>query len=221
MRKLRPTRLINGQSLPGQDGQRSRTCTSIVAWDPVLSAALRDNSSDHKLKVLRGAGGGAQGHSGLQRPVQTSWCLPSLSLCSMAGPLPQGQLILRTPCTFQALRGLRHLGKSGLGILLEPGTVGSGLPTAQLSTSPSVLLRPSGPPRAGTLAARWHCDLAERPPPEDSPGSGEKPPLPRGRADSAFGPPPLRLPGASPAAGLSLGQAAARATKTGGSKSSP
>lgn len=96
VRKLRPMRLINGPSLPGQDGRlrqdlwhQCHLCHQTAAPGPVLSAAPRDGSSDSEFKVLKGAGGGAQGHSGLQRPVQnpgpylpSTW-VPCRAFCHM------------------------------------------------------------------------------------------------------------------------------------------
>lgn len=79
---------------------------------------------------------------------------------------------------------------------------GSGPPSPQLSTSPSVPPQPSSPsspPRVGALAARWHCDLAERRPRTRS-RLERRPPLPRGRAARAMRAAPLAgLPTACPA----------------------
>lgn len=131
--------------------------------------------------------------TGAPEAVQTSWSPPSLSLGSVPGPLPGGELILRIPMESSflhcpGLRGCEQLRKSGLGILIGPETMGSGLPSAQLSTtgSPNLALQgpssPPSPPRSGTLAARWHCDPAERRPPAESsvwrgtlPSPSEKP----------------------------------------------
>lgn len=117
--------------------------------------------------------------------VQASWSPPSPSLGSMPGPLPRGELVLRIPMQGSSLqhpssKRLRAAGKSGLRILMEPEFTGSGLHSAQLSTSRSVSKLPSrGPliPREGTLAARWHCDPAEQQLPAES-GLEKGPPLP-------------------------------------------
>lgn len=164
-----------------------------------------------------------QGCRGQLRPRS----LPSLSLGSMPGLLPQRQLILRIACTVQALRGCRHLGKWGLGLSLNQEPWGSGLPSPQLSASPSVRPQPSSPsspPRVGALAARWHCDLAERRPPTQS-SLERRPPLPRGRAARARRTAPLAgLPTACPASPCCPAQprpSSCLSHRTGGSKSSP
>lgn len=102
--------------------------------------------------------------------------------------------------------------------------MGSGLPSAQLSTtsgSPCAFLQgPSSPPRASTLAARWHCDPAElRPPAESTVWRGGLP-SPSGRAGQLVQVVPSSWPARGvdwpPAAALCIpGQAAVSATKTG------
>lgn len=85
---------------------------------------------------------------------------------------------------------------------------------------PPSLQGPSSPPRASTLAARWHCDPAElRPPAESTVWRGGLP-SPSGRAGQLVQVAPSSRPARGvdrpPSAALSIpGQAAASATKTG------
>lgn len=102
--------------------------------------------------------------------------------------------------------------------------MGSGLLSAQLSTtsgSPRPSLQgPSSPPRASTLAARWHCDPAELWQPAESTVWRRGFPSPSGRAGQLVQVAPSSWPAHGvdrpPAAALGIpGQAAASATKTG------
>lgn len=104
--------------------------------------------------------------------------------------------------TVLASRGLKQPGKLG--------TRGweSGLPAAPVSlpiSRSATLPGPSSPPRAGTLATRWHCDPAEQLQPREWIMSGEEaspppPAVPRAGAWVAPLPGPPRGGWTSPAA---------------------